>query len=83
MATKKDLVYKISKKLKYLSEDDLSDSVDSIIDYIKEEISSGKTLEIRGFGSMSLRSRKYAGKNENYNATYYRMSKAVYDSLNS
>ncbi len=77
MTTKRDLINKLSKKLDYLSPEDIKCAVDSILSYIKNELSAGNRVEIRGFGSMSVRKRKYANKDEYYNTVYYRMSKNV------
>ena len=82
MATKKDLEQNIARKLSYLSEADASFAVDCILDHIKGELTTGNRVEIRGFGSLSLRKRKHAGKDEEYNTIYYRMSKNVQEDLN-
>ncbi len=82
MTTKKDLVENIVKKLSYLSEGDANFAVNCILDYIKDELAIGNRVEIRGFGSLSVRKRKYAGKDSEYNTIYYRMSKNVQEDLN-
>lgn len=82
MATRRDLVENLSRKLKYLSLEDSRCAVDCVLNYIKDELSKGNRVEIRGFGSMSVRKRKYADKNEHYNTVYYRMSKNVQETLN-
>lgn len=82
MATKKDLEQNIAKKLGYLSEVDATFAVDCILDQIKEELAIGNRIEVRGFGSLSVRKRKYAGRDEEYNTIYYRMSKNVQEDLN-
>lgn len=81
MATKASLVENLKNRLTYLSEEDAALSVDVVLDYIKDELSKGNRAEIRGFGSLSIRPRKYAGKSESYNTIYYRMSKNIEDSL--
>lgn len=83
MATKKDLVDNLVKKLDYLNQQDAAFAVDCILDYIKEELAKGNRLELRGFGSLSIRSRKYADRDEKYNTVYYRMSKNIQDDLNN
>lgn len=83
MATKRDLVELISKKLDYLSEEDTKNAIDCILNYIKDELTKGNRVEIRGFGSISIRKRKYADRDEQYNSIYYRMSKNVLESLNT
>jgi nucleoid DNA-binding protein len=82
MATKKDLEQNITKKLSYLDELDANFAVNCILNYIKDELAVGNRVEIRGFGSLSVRKRKYAGKEEEYNTIYYRMSKNVQEDLN-
>ena len=82
MATKKDLERSVVKKLSYLSEEDANFAVNCILDYIKDELAINNRLEIRGFGSLSVRKRKYAGTDKEYNTIYYRMSKNVQGDLN-
>jgi nucleoid DNA-binding protein len=81
MAAKSDLIEKLKNKLPYLSEEDAAFSVNIVLDYIKEELSKGNRVEIRGFGSLSVRGRKYAGRDASYNTVYYRMAKNIEDSL--
>lgn len=83
MATTKNLVENLTRRLDYLSLEDARYAVDCILDYIKEELASGNRVEIRGFGSLSVRKRKYANRNEEYNTIYYRMSKNIQENLNS
>ena len=82
MATKKDLVDNLVKQLDYLNQQDATLAVDHILEYIKDELEKGNRLELRGFGSLSVRPRKYADRDEEYNTVYYRMSKNVQDDLN-
>lgn len=82
MATKKTIIKQLAKKLDYLTEDDVSFAVNSIIDNISANLIKGNRIEIRGFGSFSIRERKYAGKDEFYNTVYYRMSKLIFNRLN-
>ena len=82
MATTKELVENLTRRLDYLSFEDARYAVDCILDYVKEELAKGNRVEIRGFGSLSIRKRKYPGRDEEYNTIYYRMSKNVQESLN-
>ncbi len=82
MATTKELVENLTRRLDYLSLEDARYAVDCILDYVKEELAKGNRVEIRGFGSLSIRKRKYPGRDEEYNTIYYRMSKNVQESLN-
>jgi nucleoid DNA-binding protein len=81
MAKKVDLVKNISQKLDYLSQEDAAYAVESVLEYIQEELAKENRVEIRGFGSMSIRKRKYAGREAYYNTVYYRMSKNVEEDL--
>lgn len=83
MATKVDLVDKLTRRLKYLKDADARLAIDCVIDCMKEAMEKGGRVEIRGFGSLSIRERKYAGRDENYNTVYYRMSKNVENILNN
>lgn len=82
MGTKKSITKAITDKLDYLSEEDASFAVDTIIDALADNLIQGNRIEIRGFGSFSIRERKYAGRIEFYNTAYYRMSKSIFDKLN-
>ena len=82
MATKKDLEQNITKKLSYLGELDANFAVNCILNYIKDELAVGNRVEVRGFGSLSVRKRKHAGREDEYNTIYYRMSKNVQEDLN-
>ena len=81
MATKKDLIEKITTKLDYLSKADAQIAVDSVLEYIKDELCKKNRIEIRGFGSLSIREKKYAGQDKRYNTIYFRMSRNVQDAL--
>ena len=81
MATKKDMIEKITTKLDYLSKADAQIAVDSVLEYIKDELCKKNRIEIRGFGSLSIREKKYAGQDKRYNTIYFRMSRNVQDAL--
>ena len=81
MATKTDLIKKITDKLDYLSKVDANIAVDSVFEYIKDELRLKNRIEIRGFGSMSIREKKYAGQDKKYNTIYFRMSSNVQNVL--
>lgn len=82
MATKKSISKALADKLDYLTENDAAFVVDSIIQNLTENLIKGNRVEIRGFGSFSIRERKYAGRDEFYNTVYYRMSKSIFNRLN-
>jgi integration host factor subunit beta len=77
MATKKNLIANLVTKLDYLSKDDAEIAVDTVVDIIKEQLSKKNRIEIRGFGSMSIRKKKYARQDKTYNTIYFRMSRNV------
>lgn len=83
MAVKKDLIEQLYKEINYLPKEDIINCVDYILDYMKQELSEGKRVEIRRFGSFSLRKRKYSKMEEEYNSLYYRVSKNIIEELNS
>lgn len=62
MARKSDLVDKISKELNYLSKEDIKDSIDLVFDYLQSSLAEQNRIEIRGFGSFSIRERKFPNK---------------------
>lgn len=82
MATKKSISKALSGKLDYLTENDAAFAVDFIIQNLTDNLIKGNRIEIRGFGSFSIRERKYAGRDEFYNTVYYRMSKSIFNRLN-
>ena len=74
---KKNLIANLVTKLDYLSKDDAEIAVDTVVDIIKEQLSKKNRIEIRGFGSMSIRKKKYARQDKTYNTIYFRMSRNV------
>jgi integration host factor subunit beta len=75
MAMIKDLVDKISSKIDYLPKEDILLATNLVLDYLKSELAQQNRIEIRGFGSFSIRKRKFANKEDMYNTIYYRMPK--------
>ena len=53
--TKSDLVKALSKNQRYLAPKDVEVAVRSLINMLSNSLSSGERIEIRGFGSFSLR----------------------------
>lgn len=53
--TKSELIERISKKQSYLNHSDVERAVKCILKSMTEELSIGGRVEIRGFGSFSLR----------------------------
>ena len=58
MKNKSDLIRKISNRANLLNKKDTENGITQILSYITESLSQGKRIEIRGFGSLSLRPRK-------------------------
>lgn len=75
MASKSDLVNKVSEQLTYLPKKDILESVDLVFDYLKSELIKHNRIEIRGFGSFSIRERKFADRSNIYKTVYYRSPK--------
>jgi nucleoid DNA-binding protein len=81
MTTKTKLIHNLKNKLNYLSKEDVEFSINTVLDYVKEELVRGNRIEIRNFGSFSIRERKYSSQDDKYNVVYYRMAKSIQDSL--
>lgn len=56
--TKSDLVEKLSEKVEYLTKKDCEAIVDTVFDNMKDALRRGDKIEIRGFGSFTIRVRK-------------------------
>ena len=82
MTSKSYLINRLHKKLGYLTVEDVEIAVDAILDTIKDNLIKQNRIEIRGFGSLSIRKRKRPGMDDFYNTVYFRMSKHVLDMLN-
>lgn len=88
---KGDIVNNISDKLGDYLKKDISSSVDIILDTMSDCLANGNRVEIRGFGSFSLRKRKAkttknpkTGKIMNIperNTLHFAMSKYLKDPL--
>lgn len=52
-----DLIARISKKLSYLSKQDVEQSVENLIGYFFSTLGDEGRIELRGFGSFSTRKR--------------------------
>ena len=56
--TKAELVEKVADKLDHLTKKQTEAIINTIFDSIKDALSAGDKIEIRGFGSFKIRSRK-------------------------
>ena len=89
---KSDLIKKISENSDSLNEDDLEQTVNTILNLISNSLSNGNRVEIRNFGTFSVRSRdQRISRNpktgtsvlvESKNHPYFRASKFLRESLN-
>ena len=90
---KSDLVINISNKSDSFSEDDIVKSINSIIDLISKSLVKNHRVEVRNFGTFSIRSRgERLSRNpktgtsvlvEAKNHPYFRASKNLKQSLNN
>ena len=89
---KSDLIKKISENSDSLNEEDLEQTVNTILNLISSSLSKGDRVEIRNFGTFSVRSRdQRISRNprpgtsvliEPKNHPYFRASKFLRESLN-
>ena len=89
---KSDLIKKISENAGPLNEEDLEQTVNSILNLISTSLNNGDRVEIRNFGTFSVRSRgQRISRNpktgtsvlvEPKNHPYFRASKYLRESLN-
>ncbi len=56
--TKSDLVEKLAEKIEYLTKKDCEAIVETVFENMKEALKRGDKIEIRGFGSFTIRLRK-------------------------
>ena len=88
---KSDLLLKLKTKKDLFSEEDLESSVNSILQFISRTLEEAKRVEIRNFGTFSVRKReKRLSRNpktgtsvlvEPKNHPYFRASKNLKESL--
>ena len=82
MATKKDLIDRLSKSNNSLNPKDVKFAIDCVMNMVTDSLMNGDRIEIRGFGSISIRKRHYPQSDKTYKMVYYRMSKNIQQSLN-
>ena len=92
MMNKSDLINNISNKSDSFTEDDIEKSVNSILELISKSLSKKQRVEIRNFGTFSIRPREERlSRNpktgtsvlvEAKNHPYFRASKNLKQSLN-
>lgn len=88
---KSDLILSLSKLYPFLTISQIDQIFDIIFDEMTNGLKNNKRIEIRGFGSFSLRSRKVQANfpsedNEinlvDRNIVYFRMGKEIFNQLN-
>ncbi len=89
---KSDLVIKLNNKLNTFDEDDVEKSVNTILRLISDTLINGDRVEVRNFGTFSIRSRKQRMSRNPKTGTsvlveakyhpYFRASKLLKVSLN-
>tara|TARA_E500000178_G_scaffold251941_1_gene248533 strand:- start:1484 stop:1762 length:279 start_codon:yes stop_codon:yes gene_type:complete len=89
---KSDLLKKISEKTDSLNEEDLEQTVNIILNLISNTLNNGDRVEIRNFGTFSIRSRDQRISRNPQTGTavlveakrhpYFRASKYLRESLN-
>lgn len=89
---KSSLVEKIAKKNEHLLHKDTEDSINLILNFLSDSLASQNRIEIRGFGTFSVRKRNKriarnpkSGKSIEVLAKlhpYFRSSKSLKESLN-
>ena len=90
---KSELIAKIHKDYPFLTMSQVTDVVDVVFEEMVSSLSKGKRIEIRGFGSFSIRRRKVQSKFptspeekiffEEKNVVYFREGKEFFNQLNS
>lgn len=58
MMTKSDLIERLARKHLLITTKDIEDSVKEILDCMSVALENGQRIEVRGFGSFSLRYRQ-------------------------
>ncbi|HEY3491163.1 MAG TPA: integration host factor subunit beta [Candidatus Deferrimicrobiaceae bacterium] len=56
--TKSDLVEKLSEKVSNLTKKECEEIVDTVFENMKKALHKGEKIEIRGFGSFTVRTRR-------------------------
>lgn len=91
--TKSELIREIAQQYNYLNIEQIKIIVDSIFKKLTDSLVEGKRIEIRGFGSFSIRKRnERTAINPKTNklievqskkAVYFRLGKEFFDKLNA
>jgi integration host factor subunit beta len=89
---KSELITSIRKLYPFLKTEQVADVIDIVFNELSKGLKQGKRIELRGFGSFSLRQRKvqteFPSKTQetiklnNRNTIYFRMGKEFFTRLN-
>lgn len=89
MATRRDVIDLIAARNDYLKKEDVTFVVNSVFEQISSALLTEKRVEIRNFGTFSVRKRKFTsesslrnnpeGKTRDLSVVYYRASQAFGD----
>jgi len=89
---KSKIIEKITQKEPYLNKQDVKQGVDLLLNFVLQSLSQKKRIEIRGFGSFSVRLRKrrisrnpktgHAVAIDSKFYPYFRSSKSIRNQLN-
>ena len=89
---KSQLIKNLSKKVDFLQEGDLDQTVNTILNLISSSLTNGDRIELRNFGTFSIRSREQRVSRNPKTGTsvlvetkyhpYFRASKYLKESLN-
>lgn len=75
----KQIEDRMQKKFDFFSKEEISFLNKMIVNHLASSLKEKKRIEIRGFGSFDIRSRKYENKIEQYNTIYFRASKNFFN----
>lgn len=91
MSTRQELINSIAVKNNNISKPDIAEAVELIFDYIIDQLVEGNRVEIRGFGSFSIKSRAVSASSalpqvtakghKRVKTLYYRMSENLFGKI--
>lgn len=91
MTTRQELINCVSAKNSNISKPDMVEAIELMFDYIIDELVKGHRVEIRGFGSFSIKSRAVSSSsalpqvaakpNKRVKTLYYRMSENLFGKI--
>ncbi len=91
MSTRQELINRVADKNSNISKPDMTETIELIFDYIIDELLKGNRVEIRGFGSFSIKSRAISSSSalpqvaakghKRVKTLYYRMSENLFGKI--